>query len=213
MEQGVAIDISEKPKPPPEKKIPPHDGIGSLEDSLQNTLTFMPKPPRKDVVKQILNANKYLRYEMKMEDIHPEDSIRRFVLFYSLADNTCKIFEPPIENSGIIGGKYLKSSLLAKPNSNPLDPDYYSPIDFYIGAVITVFQQRFIITGADLYVYRYMQANSSKFPCEVIENIRNYMFNQGHLKDDIDRQVIDSQEDIKKVERAAIGWSSKCNSC
>jgi hypothetical protein len=213
MEQGVAIDISEKPKPPPEKKIPPHDGIGSLEDSLQNTLTFLPKPPRKDVVKQILNANKYLRYEMKMEDIHPEDSIRRFVLFYSLADNTCKIFEPPIENSGIIGGKYLKSSLLAKPNSNPLDPDYYSPIDFYIGAVITVFQQRFIITGADLYVYRYMQANSSKFPCEVIENIRNYMFNQGHLKDDIDRQVIDSQEDIKKVERAAIGWSSKCNSC
>ncbi|EFA04366.1 EF-hand domain-containing protein 1-like Protein [Tribolium castaneum] len=205
MEQGPPMDISEKPKPPPEKKIPPHDGIGSLEDSLQNTLTFMPKPPRKDVVKQILNANKYLRYEMKMDDIHPEDSIRRFLLLYSLGDNTCKIFEPPIENSGIIGGKYLRSTLLPKPNTNPLDPEYYSPIDFYIGATITVFQQRFIITGADLYVYRYMQANSSKFPCEVIENIRNYMFNKGYLKDDIEKQVEENKIDIEKAERDAIG--------
>ena len=157
------------------------------------------------MVKQILNANKYLRYEMKMEDIHPEDTIRRFILNYSLGDSTCKIFEPPIINSCIIGGKYLKSTLLPKPGTNPLDPEYYTPIDFYIGAIITVFQQRFIITGADLYVYRYMQANSSKFPCEVIENIRNFMFNKGYLNDDINQLMEENKMQIEKEERDAIG--------
>lgn len=208
IEQGNALDVDEKPKPEPTKKIPPHDGIGSLEDSLQNTLTFLPKPPKKDVVKQILNANKYLRYEMKMVDIHPEDSIRRFLLLYSLGDSTCKIFEPPIRNSGIIGGKYLRSTLLPKPGSDPLNPVYYSPIDFYIGAIITVFEQRFEIIGADLYVYHYMQVNASKFPCEVIENIRNYMFNKGYLKEDIDIQVRENQEAVKRAERDEIGMGN-----
>lgn len=91
--------------------------MGSLEDSLQNTLTFLPKPPKKDVIKQLVNANKYLRYEMVMDDIHPEDSIRRFILSYSLADGTCSIREPPIKNSGILGGKYLRSSYLVKPGT------------------------------------------------------------------------------------------------
>lgn len=154
-EQRPALDIrEEKPKPEGEKPMPPHDGFGSLEDSLQNTLTFLPKPPRKDVMKQLLNANKYLKYEMKMEDVHPEDSIRKFVLMYSLADANCLIMEPPIKNSGFIGGKFLRKNLIVKPGSDPLNPDYYSPGDFYIGAIITVYSQRFVITGADLYVYR-----------------------------------------------------------
>lgn len=123
IEQNPPIDVEEKRVPPPERKMPPHDGIGkvfqisldvlanlkfvftkgSLEDSLQNTLTFLPKPPKKDVVRQILNANKYLRYEMVMDAVHPEDTIRKFLLLYSLGDGTCKISEPPIRNSGILG--------------------------------------------------------------------------------------------------------------
>lgn len=103
IEQSPGFHITEEKKIQPERQMPPHDGIGSLEDSLQNTLTFMPKPPKKDVVRQILNANKYLRYEMMFDVVHPEDSIRRFILNHSLADGTCTILEPPIRNSGIIG--------------------------------------------------------------------------------------------------------------
>ncbi|KAL3282731.1 hypothetical protein HHI36_005902 [Cryptolaemus montrouzieri] len=205
IEQKPAMPIEQAKPPPLEHPMPPHDGIGSLEDSLQNTLSFMPKPPRKDVIRQISNANKFLRYEMVMENIHPEDTIRKFLLLYSLGDGTCKIHEPPISNSGIIGGKYLRATHLVKPGSDPLDPTYYTPGDFYIGAVITVFQQRFIITGADLYVYRYMQANPEKFPCCVIENMRNYMFHKGYLKEDIKDQIQESLEQEKKEERDAIG--------
>ncbi|XP_050306827.1 EF-hand domain-containing protein 1-like [Anthonomus grandis grandis] len=198
IEQKPAISVNVEKPETPAPQVPPHDGLGSLEDSLQNTLTFMPKPPRKDVMKQIVNANKYLRFEMKMDAVHPEDTIRRFILFYSLADGTCKIQEPPIKNSGILGGKYLRSTLLVKPESDPLNPELYTPADFYIGATIIVFGQRFIITGADLYVYRYMQENSSKFPCEVIESMRNWMFNQGYLKDDVEDLTKDKL-DAKKV--------------
>ena len=35
---------------------------------------------------------------------------RRFVLSYFMADDTLSIFEPPLRNSGIIGGKYLERS-------------------------------------------------------------------------------------------------------
>lgn len=52
---------------------------------------------------------------MCMDAVHPEDSARRFILKYSLADGTCSILEPPIKNSGILGGKYLRSTLLVKP--------------------------------------------------------------------------------------------------
>ncbi|KAF5295445.1 hypothetical protein FQA39_LY13106 [Lamprigera yunnana] len=205
IEQKPPIEYKTKPTPLPTKPMPPHDGIGSLEDSLQNTKKFILTPPRKDVIRQLLNANKYLRYVMKIDAVHPEDEIRRFIMKYSLSEGTCYIYEPPIRNSGITGGKYLKDSLLIKPNSDPLNPEYYTPADFYIGAVVNVFQQRFIIIDADLYVYRYMEGNFDKFPSKVIENLRNHMFNQGFLTDDIKNRLEMEVQKQKKADRDAIG--------
>lgn len=134
----------------------------------------------------ILNANKYLRYTMDLDWVHPEDEIRKFILLYSLGTATIQIYEPPIRNSGILGGKFLRESLIQKPNiTDPNNPEYYTPADFYIGGIIEVYKHRFIITGADLCVYRYMQANPEKFSPEIIDNIRNYMYNNGFLEEDI----------------------------
>lgn len=108
IEQEPRIKVEEDKRSQPPRPMPPHDGFGTLEDSLQNTFTVMPRPPRKDVLKQLLNANKYLRYEMKFDVVHPEDSVRKFILLYSLADGTAKIHEPPIRNSGITGKIYGK---------------------------------------------------------------------------------------------------------
>lgn len=106
-DQKPAIEYKPKQKSLPPKTMPPHDGFGTLEDSLQNTVSFLPKPPRKDVIRQLLNANKYLRYIMKFDVVHPEDEIRKFILRYSLSEGTCYIFEPPIRNSGIWGITFL----------------------------------------------------------------------------------------------------------
>ena len=80
------------------------------------------------------------------------------------------IYEPPVRNSGIIGGKFLERTRVAKPISTPERPEFYGPADFSIGAVIEVFRHRFVITNADEYVLKYMEANSTQFPgeCEIM---------------------------------------------
>lgn len=55
----------------------------------------------------------------------------------------------------------------------------------YLGAIVTIFEHKFEITGADRQVYRYMEANPEKFRPEVIDSVRNYLMREGLLKDDI----------------------------
>ena len=48
------------------------------------------------------------------------------------------IYEPPVRNSGIIGGKFLEKTRVAKPGSTIDKPVYYGPNDFKVGAIIQV---------------------------------------------------------------------------
>lgn len=38
----------------------------------------------------------------------PDDSKRRFVVSFFMADSTFAVYEPPVSNSGFIGGKFLE---------------------------------------------------------------------------------------------------------
>jgi len=46
------------------------------------------------------------------------------------------IYEPPVRNSGIIGGKYLGKTRVAKPGSTTENAEYYGPSDLTIGSTI-----------------------------------------------------------------------------
>jgi len=74
------------------------------------------------------------------------------------------IYEPPVKNSGLIGGKFLERTRVAKPGSTPERPVFYGPQDFYIGATVHVFRHRFVITNADMFVLTYMEQHRSQFP-------------------------------------------------
>lgn len=78
--------------------------------------------------------NKFLRYEAQLDSPHPEDEGRKFIIMYSLSDSSIKILEKPIPNSGHAGGKFLAPTLVPKPGSHPDYPEYYSPVDFVLGA-------------------------------------------------------------------------------
>ncbi|XP_042309480.1 EF-hand domain-containing protein 1 isoform X1 [Sceloporus undulatus] len=168
------VDIK---KPPPEKIkqiIPPYNGYGFIEDSLQNCFSLIPQPPRKNIVKMLENDHKVLRYAVILESPNLEDSKRRFVLSYCLATDMISIYEPPVRNSGIIGGKYLGKTRVPKPGSSTENPVYYEPSDFTIGAMVEVFGHRFIIVDADEYVLNYMESNLGSFPAAVVESMRNH---------------------------------------
>ncbi len=61
------------------------------------------------------NEHNVLRYEAVLDSIKVEDQGRRFIISYRLADDTISIYEPPMRNSGIIGGKFLERSRVSKP--------------------------------------------------------------------------------------------------
>ncbi|XP_046392294.1 EF-hand domain-containing protein 1-like isoform X2 [Ischnura elegans] len=184
MTQGDPICLKEKERTLPKREIPPHIGIGEPEDSLQSCFNLQPQRPKTDFVKYIANAGKVLRYTAKLDWVHPEDQDRNFIISYSLADGKVLIQELPNRSTGLTGGKFLKSMRLAKHNTNPDDPDYYSPADFGIGSEVVAYGHHFTITGVDLFVYRYMQENPEKFQPELVEGVRRYLKETGALKDE-----------------------------
>lgn len=169
-------------------------GLGTPEDSLASCYGLSPKPPKKDVIRFLMNANKNLRFGCVLDTAHPEDQIRQFILVYSLADGKIKINEPPIRNSGIQGGKFLNAQLIVKPGSDPNFPEYYCAKDFCIGAILNIYKHRFRIVSADLYAYRYMMEHPEMFSPAAIDSVRNYCLLNGHLKEDI-QQALENDKD------------------
>ncbi|CAH8447582.1 unnamed protein product [Dicrocoelium dendriticum] len=162
------IDVSVKEPEPIKKELPPYNGFGSLEDSLASMKSFMPHPPRMDYAKAVDYATKCLRYEARLDSVRPEDAHRRFILSYHLSDDMISIYETPQRNSGFPGGTYLKRARIAKPGSSVESPVYYGPADFSLGSRIEVFGNRFIITDADAYVIKFLEANRNQFSDELI---------------------------------------------
>lgn len=82
------------------------------------------------------------------------------------------IYEPPVRNAGMLCGKFLQRTRVQKPGTPTDNPQFYTPADFYIGAKIHIFKHRFIITDADEYVLKYLEANAATFPAGTIGSIR-----------------------------------------
>lgn len=192
--QGERLEIKKPSQPEIKIKLPEYLGLGTFEDSLASCYNLVPKPPKKDVITYLINANKMLRYGCRMDTAHPEEADRKFIINYNLADGMMSIIELAVPNSGIAGGKFLSSRKIVKPDSNPNRPDYYTPKDLYIGALVKVFAHRFIITSADLYVYRYMQAHPELFSPDVIDSIRLYHLKEGNLKQDLLKAIEDDHQ-------------------
>lgn len=88
---------------------PPHTfGIGTEEDSAASWHSLHPKPPRRDLEKLQKYDNKKLSFAAKLNSDRADDRDRKFTIQYFLGDDTISVFEPPIRNTGVIGGKFLR---------------------------------------------------------------------------------------------------------
>ncbi|KAH9283174.1 EF-hand domain-containing protein 1 [Echinococcus granulosus] len=121
--------------------------------------------------KQADHSTKALRYGAKLASGYPNDSQRKFIISYRLVDDTIHIWEIPVRNSGFPGGTFLKPTRIVKPGSTVEKPDYYGPKDFFIGSIIDAFGTRFLITDADEYVVKFMEAHQDQFPESLIGNL------------------------------------------
>ncbi|KAK7478315.1 hypothetical protein BaRGS_00030467 [Batillaria attramentaria] len=125
--------------PDVEREWPPYNGFGAEEDSLANCKNLMPKAPQADFIKFMMNdrqglESNVLRFLARMETEHPIDKGRRFIISYFLRDDTILVFEPPVRNSGVIGGKFIERGRIKKPHQMRFSTqlsEYYLAPDLY----------------------------------------------------------------------------------
>lgn len=160
----AAMDVKEPIPALAKPALAPFNGYGTLEDSLQNCLSLIPKPPRRDMHK-LMNKDKIiLRFSVRMVETETHkysaiDKKRIFTLSYFMMDDTIQIFEPPIRNSGIAGGKFLERAKVYKPQSEEI----YTYLDLYVGGSVEVHRRTFEMVDADEYTFTYMENNKHVF--------------------------------------------------
>lgn len=177
------VDIREERPPIPQNALPPYNGFGSYEDSLMNCLDLNVQPPRKDFQKLFNYQHKALRFICRMieDDVHvltPAERDRKFVLTYHLYDDTISVYEPPLRNSGIIGGKFLERGVVRKPGSWQ---NYKAP-EFYVGAVVELNNRLFELTEADNFTYKVMEENPADFPFSDFRRVIDRLCSQAEGK-------------------------------
>jgi len=165
MGSGLRFPVVSK-RERPKLNPPPHNGIGSEEDSLGSCMSLTPKPPRKDIHKILSNNGKTLRFQAKLNNNRIDDQNRTFVITFYLADDTVAVYEPPSRNSGIIGGKFLKRQRMKNSRQ-----EYLKAQDFFVGAAVSLGGYKFVIEGTDNYTLKYMEANRDVFPMANINAI------------------------------------------
>jgi len=144
-----------------EQAFPPYNGWGDEEDSLGYCISLHPKPPRKNTQKLIEKDGQLLRFEAKFSEASSTESLRLFVIAYYLADDTLSVFEKYRRNSGFSEGKFIQRGKWKNSGANNR---LFAPQDFVIDEVVTINSYKFLITGADEYALRYMEAHSDDYP-------------------------------------------------
>jgi hypothetical protein len=113
-----------------------------------------------------------LRFRARMITRNSVDATRAFIITFYLSDDTVQIYEPPVRNSGIIGGKYLQRVRIKNPETG----DYFRAADLEVGRIVTLNKQQFQLLEATEYAMSYMEADPETFPqadlAQIVERLR-----------------------------------------
>jgi hypothetical protein len=152
---GAPLALPAGPKGNISKAIPPYNGFGSEEDSLRSVYSIRPTPPRKDMKKQQDFSGQILRFQITLCSESEEDKGRIFVLMFYLEDDTIAVREPPLRNSGHIGGNFLARTRIKKEGTE----EFYTAADLKLGSTINILTHKFIISHTDNYTMGWMKDN------------------------------------------------------
>lgn len=94
-----------------------------------------------------------------------------------MEDDTIGIQEPPIRNSGVMGGKFLRRQSIKKHNG-----DKYLAADMWVGNVVDFMCHHFELLDADEHTYRLMENDHKNFKYSDYGSIHDVLDN---TKDEI----------------------------
>jgi len=161
IDQAAAIvDVETPPIKHTKLPPPPHNGVGREEDSLLNVLMVRPVPPKQDLVRLMTLSGETLRFEAKIVNGQPEDEIRRLIIGFFPADDQVAVWEVPVRNSGIMGGKFAEKARKTNPDTGT----YFKLTDFAVGKYVTFKAHPLLVTRADEHTLQYTEAHPEIFP-------------------------------------------------
>ena len=174
----TAADFSAMPPPPgppPVPRMPPPpnlSGIGSEEDSLQSCFHLVPKPQKTvDFNEWALNQGQVMRFTASFSDStgekpefgNPSKPLdRALVVSYFLEDHSVSVYEPPVKNSGLPGGVFMKRRPVKKNGDK--DGPWLRARDFYVGATLELSGRAVTLNAADEWTLAVMESKPSEFP-------------------------------------------------
>lgn len=149
------------------REVPPPTGFGSEEDSLRSVAgSLMPGPPPM----KKLGENKVLSFLCSLLSGGIDDVDRRFVLTFYVQDNTLKVIEPPVRNSGFTGGVFLSRRSVKKiagSNQSTVtnttagtqgdNPNNITYRDLYVGCRLKVLMHEFLLLDTNDGTLRWME--------------------------------------------------------
>lgn len=134
--------------------IPPHNGIGSEEDSLGYIYRLVPKPPKKDFFKWV-DQQICLRFTAVFSNPKPEDANRKFIITFYLNDDSIQIYEPPCRNSGFSEGKFLERNQYKTQEDKKFQPE-----DLVLGYDVKINGYWFHLTDCDDFTKKWYAENT-----------------------------------------------------
>jgi len=134
--------------------IPPYNGFGDETDTLGYIYRLIPQKPKSDFFKNVDNANKILRFIARFNTRVPEDTERRFIISFYLADDTISIFEARQKNSGILEGAFLKRNKYKNVDKSGA---FITPTDMAVGGDVKINGHNFHILSYDDYTKKYLE--------------------------------------------------------
>jgi len=132
-----------------QREIPPPTGYGSEEDSLRSCSGPLLSGPSKQK-KQ--GESKTLSFLASILSGGPDDIDRRFVVTYYLQDETLKVHEPPVRNSGFVGGVFLSRRPVKNANGDPISED-----QLYLGSKLQILKHMFLLIESNEGTLRWME--------------------------------------------------------
>jgi len=163
--QQVSIPL-EAPPPviSPVHMIPPYNGFGSEEDSLNSCMRLQPKAGT-NVNRNSAMAGVCLRFTAKMVNASEIDGERDFIVTIHLETNAIEVFEKQERNSGRVPGRFAEKRSYRKPGSK----EFYGTPDYQVGHHLVIKGYAFELMEADEFSLKYMETHCALFAHADIE--------------------------------------------
>ena len=96
-----------------------------------------------------------MRFTARLNTRVPEDTERRFIVSFFLADDSISIFEPAQKNSGIIEGKFLERAKYKNTDRGT----FITPTDMPLGGDVKINGYSFHIESCDEFTQKWLDSH------------------------------------------------------